>query len=394
VASPPKKEGGDPRPVTLSADGKGGEAPFVDKETGSRWDIAGRAVEGKLQGWTLSWLDGTQVRWFAWSAEHPETPVYTKAAAKVKTISGASEFLRGVPKHFATLRAADPAAGRVTLLIDGETLPKVWPLTPDAEVKVAGWWGRLDQFRAGDRVWAWFKTDRHKQAVAVCMLADQLSEQDMHGRVKLVPDPTAIEARRAAQKALLAQRWADEGLPGTVAFLHVFSGEMDFMLDHEAMRWGRSLQPGDKVRLEAGPPIPAVVKEVAPWRERTRLRLVAACQDLADLTAGTRLRLKMTAPPREVQEAMLPPDVDRPRTKGERIEWLLASTYCTCGIGGDGCTGHFYTLASCNPNGCGMPNHMRKVLGEKIDQGLTDRQILEQLLKERGPTLLRPHLLP
>ncbi len=78
IASPPKKEGGSPRTVTLTRDARGGEAPFVDKETGSRWDIAGRAVEGELRGWTLAWLDGTQVRWFAWSAEYPETSVYRK----------------------------------------------------------------------------------------------------------------------------------------------------------------------------------------------------------------------------------------------------------------------------------------------------------------------------
>lgn len=49
---------------------------FTDKETGSRWDIAGRAVEGELQGWTLTWLDSTQVKWFAWAAEYPDTRVY------------------------------------------------------------------------------------------------------------------------------------------------------------------------------------------------------------------------------------------------------------------------------------------------------------------------------
>jgi len=37
---------------------------------------------------------------------------------------------------------------------------------------------------------------------------------------------------------------------------------------------------------------------------------------------------------------------------------------------------------------------MRKELAEKIDKGLTDKQILEQLLKDSGPELLRPHLLP
>ncbi len=41
-----------------------------------------------------------------------------------------------------------------------------------------------------------------------------------------------------------------------------------------------------------------------------------------------------------------------------------------------------------------MPNAMREKLAKKIDQGLTDRQIIEQLLKEQGPALLRPHLLP
>jgi hypothetical protein len=54
----------------------------------------------------------------------------------------------------------------------------------------------------------------------------------------------------------------------------------------------------------------------------------------------------------------------------------------------------FYTLESCNPNACGMPKHMRQVFAEKIEKGMTDKQILEELLKENGPELLRPHLLP
>jgi hypothetical protein len=68
--------------------------------------------------------------------------------------------------------------------------------------------------------------------------------------------------------------------------------------------------------------------------------------------------------------------------------------YCTCKVKGDGCTGHFYTLASCNPNACGMPNRMRRELGTLIDKGLSDSQIFEALLKDHGPDLLRPHLLP
>ena len=54
------------------------EGNFYDKETGSRWDIAGRAVTGPLRGWTLGWLDGVEVKWYAWSAEFPRTRVYAK----------------------------------------------------------------------------------------------------------------------------------------------------------------------------------------------------------------------------------------------------------------------------------------------------------------------------
>ena len=193
---------------------------------------------------------------------------------------------------------------------------------------------------------------------------------------------------------MLAKRWETEGLPGVVTFSHVFSGEIELMLDHEAMRWGRSLQPGAKG--ESPGPIRPSRRSCArwrPWRERTRLRLAVAGHDATDLRMGQRLRVKMPAPSREVQEGLLPSGLDRPRGKDERIEWLLASVYCTCGIGGEGCTGQFYTLTNCNPNGCGMPKAMRKKLAKRIDQGLTDRQIIEQLLKEQGPTLLRPHLL-
>ncbi|HZV05489.1 MAG TPA: DUF3179 domain-containing (seleno)protein [Gemmataceae bacterium] len=452
LASPPEKASGTPRTVTLEQDAKSEAAPFVDRETGSHWDIAGRSVEGTLKGWTLNWLDGTQVKWFAWSAENPHTSVYgVKKKEDGKVISGASEYLRSIPKRFATLRGVDAARQQASLLIEGESLAKVWPVTPDAEIKVSGWWGRLDQLRAGDRVWVWFAVDRGKQPVAVCMLADEPSEQDIHGQgvavasvetkdvafktakgevrrlgmaraefhrgneksspnslragenlyvqskggeARLILDAAAFEARRAAQQAALCQRWIEEGLPGVVTFSHVFSGEVEVMLDHEAMRWARFLQPGAKVNLQVDPPIAAVVREVQPWRERTRLRLVLGGHDATDLRIGARIHVKMPAPAREMQEALMPSGLDRPRGKDERVEWLLASIYCSCGIGGDGCTGHFYTLASCNPNACGMPNAMRKTLGKKIDQGLTDRQILEQLLKEQGPMLLRPHLVP
>jgi hypothetical protein len=327
-----------------------------------------------------------------------------KAEDKVREVAGSAEVLNAVPKKFATLQAVDAAHRKVTLLIEGEKEATAWPVVDDAEIKVHGWWGRLDQFQLGDRVWAWFKLDRKKKPVGILMLADELSQQDVNGSPKLYTqsasgkarvsvDPAGFEELRKKQKEELSRRWEKEGLPGTLTFAHL-SGEADFLLDHEAMRWGRSLKEGDKVSLVADPPVQAVVRTVKPWRERTQLRLVIKGLEIGDLKIGDRMTLKMAPPAKEVRESPLPPDLDRPRTKEERLEWFLSSIYCTCPVKGNRCTGMFYSLASCNPNACGTPNAMKKNIALKIDKGMTDKEIFEELLKTYGRDLTRPHLLP
>jgi Protein of unknown function (DUF3179) len=63
--------------LTLYADSVSPEtAPFKDKETGSRWTLAGRAVDGPLRGKELKWVRSVQCRWYAWAAEYPETELY------------------------------------------------------------------------------------------------------------------------------------------------------------------------------------------------------------------------------------------------------------------------------------------------------------------------------
>src|SRR5436190_12944668 len=100
---------------------------------------------------------------------------------KVREVAGSAEVLYAVPKKFATLQAVDPARRKVTLLVEGEKEPQAWSLVDDAEVKVHGWWGRLDQLVVGDRVWAWFKLDRKKKPTGLLMLADEMSQQDING---------------------------------------------------------------------------------------------------------------------------------------------------------------------------------------------------------------------
>ncbi|HMJ66447.1 MAG TPA: DUF3179 domain-containing (seleno)protein [Candidatus Binatia bacterium] len=51
-------------------------APFKDDETGTRWTLAGRAVDGPLRGQELQWVESIQCRWYAWAAEYPQTEIH------------------------------------------------------------------------------------------------------------------------------------------------------------------------------------------------------------------------------------------------------------------------------------------------------------------------------
>lgn len=52
------------------------DGEVVDGETGSRWAITGRAVEGPLAGAQLEVAVAIDSFWFDWAAFHPETTVY------------------------------------------------------------------------------------------------------------------------------------------------------------------------------------------------------------------------------------------------------------------------------------------------------------------------------
>ena len=64
----------DGRTLTFRADGP--EA-FVDDQTGSTWDILGRAVSGPLTGTELEPAGHLDTFWFAWAAFHPDTRLVT-----------------------------------------------------------------------------------------------------------------------------------------------------------------------------------------------------------------------------------------------------------------------------------------------------------------------------
>ncbi|AXT86811.1 hypothetical protein C6I20_07260 [Aeromicrobium sp. A1-2] len=59
---------------------KAGSDGFVDRETGSEWNILGRATAGKLKGSVLDAVRHLDTFWFAWVVFHPETSLIGSSA--------------------------------------------------------------------------------------------------------------------------------------------------------------------------------------------------------------------------------------------------------------------------------------------------------------------------
>jgi hypothetical protein len=66
----------DGQTLTFVRDG-GEDSPITDVETGSTWDITGRAVDGPLAGSMLEQAPHGDHFWFAWAAFVPDTMIWT-----------------------------------------------------------------------------------------------------------------------------------------------------------------------------------------------------------------------------------------------------------------------------------------------------------------------------
>ena len=320
------------------------------------------------------------------------SPQDEKPSEAEKILKKKTSLLRASKKDFAAFLGADASKGVVTLRLESDGKERPLNLNPDAEIRIRGSWGRLDDLSQGDRVWIWRALDREKKPAGIIFLADEISEQAVHrmpytvkstgaGQVvvhrvlgkkksrkevtrtltpaeavkidevkegdlvyvqtagdelRLLLDKAGIEAARQAQEKRLQARWREEGLPGTVTYVHGISGEAEVILDHETMRWARAVKAGALVHVKLDAPIRTVVQDVRPYRERTRMTLVAAGQEFSVLRPGQRVRIGVDPPADAVQASKLPPDLGRFAEREARIGWVLSSTYCGCSIGGDG----------------------------------------------------------
>jgi hypothetical protein len=212
--------------------------------------------------------------------------------------------------------------------------------------------------------------------------------------IALIADAAGFAALQADQRRTLDRQLAHEGLPGSAA-AGLIAGDWEVVVDRTGSPWARALSAGDAIRLAHADatkarPIPATVRSIHPWGERTLVVLtpdVPAPPPPAARPARVRL---LTPPPRT---GVLPPGLGRAQATPERIDWILSTIYCTCSNSNDVCTGQLYTLFLCKTTACPMPKVMRGKLAAWIAAGKTDAEILHLIEQEQGPRCRKMHLI-
>ena len=61
-----------------------GTPAFYDKETGTRWNLEGKAEEGPLVGKELPRMDSHMSQWYGWVSYFPQTTIYGQSNARIQ----------------------------------------------------------------------------------------------------------------------------------------------------------------------------------------------------------------------------------------------------------------------------------------------------------------------
>jgi len=350
------------------------------------------------------------------------------------------------------LVAKDGASKSLTIFTDHDKKEHSLLLTPQTEFHVDGAWGSIADFEPNEGVYLIATTNERKELIAVHALADDISMQAMsrpyvlkeynaqQGRLVLVDeklrkaaielkvsaelkflskqpdamkageafycnttragskrtatellDKPAFEARR--QQRLKKQREGlnRNGLMGTVVEVDGANNRMGVMVRRSDASYARWLKVNDTVGLknQGGEKTSCTVAEVRPDYSRIRIRLGFANVTVPRVQCGEEVAIFLKLP--EQTSFEMPPDLGRFAERQERIDYLLSTIYCPCGMMGDSCAGHWNTLAACKLHGCGMPNLITKLIGERIDAGKSDEAILVELVQRNGKNVLNLH---
>ena len=340
----------------------------------------------------------------------------------------------------------------VTVFTDSDQKEHRLALTPHTEFHVDGAWGSITDFRPNQDVFLIATTNEKKELVAVHALVDGLSLQAMshpyvlkeynksngelvfvdekgrqapvnlkvNGQTKFftnrgaaltagsnyycnmirrdsdriaieVFDAAGLEARHEQRVHQQREQLRKDGLTATVLERDEVKHQVTVMVRRSDSWFARFLKVNDEVGLQSrgSKKTAAKVADVRADYSREKIRLEVTDSTLGKVHAGDVVYLFAKLP--DKIDFDTPPDLGRFTGRLDRIDYLLSTIYCPCGMLGTSCAGHWNTLAACKLHGCGMPNVFTKLIGERIDSGKSDEAILSELVQKNGRHVLKAH---
>lgn len=357
-------------------------------------------------------------------------------------------------KGYARIVSVDPALRQITLVPEGETKERSVGWNFETEFYSRGMWGNAIDFVPDQRVFVLAATNDDQEWKTAHAIADEISMQGMsrphmlkqydreNGKIVLVdetggrapidllfdsrtifvsagPDPIPVGQAcfcntrsgndgRVVMELLDATSFASEqrrrfqvrldsaatnGLAGRIVNVNQSSNRVTALFRRSDSWIGRGLQIGDKARVQfAGSTEPqkrVTIADIRPDQARLRVTFDVPPDAIAAFAAHSELTLIAKLP--KTLDPIMPPDLGRFTVRQDRIDYFLSTIYCTCELPADECAGHWNTLAACKAHDCSKLNQLTQVIGEWIDAGLTDPQILDALIKREGEQVLRQH---
>lgn len=373
-------------------------------------------------------------------------------APVAKLIQGERLDWDKLAKTYARVVRIDPAVRRIVLWSESDAKERIVRWSAQTEFYTHGAWGNAADFSTDQRVYVLATTGPDKEWQMIHALADEMSMQAMakpyvlkqfdkeNGRIVLVDEtgnrppvdlsfdsksvfvtasPSSLPMGQASycntkvngesrvvmelldapsfaseQQRRTKEYWdmaATNGLTASVLSLDPTTNRMTVLVRRADAWVARTIQLQDKIRIQRvigdDTARRSVIYDVRPDYSRTRVVLEIPAN--VQFAVGDDLRLLVKVP--KTLDPIRPPDLGRFTGKQDRIDYFLSTLYCTCGMMGNACAGHWNTLAACKIHGCGLPDLMTQIIGASIDAGKTDQQILDLLLQREGELVLRQH---
>ena len=381
-----------------------------------------------------------------------EKRVETDEPLTAKLIAGERLDWDKLVKTTGYLLKKDSAAKSLTVFTDHDKREHQLLVTSQTEFHVEGAWGSMADFTPNQSVYLLATTDEKTNLVSVHAITDDLSLQAMsrpyvlkeydqrEGRMVLVDaegrrapldlqvnrktkfltqqgaaikpgstvycnvvrqvsestatelfDAASFDARRKKRLERQRNELTKNGLTGTVMEVDGANHRIGVMVRRADAWFARFFKVNSSVRIisQHCERTACTVAAVHPDYSRVRIRLECPVSVFSSIQTGDELALFAKLPDKINFDT--PPDLGRFTDRQERIDYLLSTIYCPCGMMGDSCAGHWNTLAACKLHGCGMPNLISKLAGEWIGAGKSDEAILAELVQRYGKNVLKLH---